>query len=298
MTDFVKYQALGNDYLVVDTDRLGLVPGPDLARTLCDRHRGVGADGVLAGPDFPVPAGEPVPVTTYNSDGTLCDRSVNGVRMFALHLVEQGLVTPERAGAELVIRTPAGDSSVRVEDAERGMVSVRLAPPSFDLVGGAVGWTGSAAEPQLAAAGTQWRTCYVHNGNPHAVVFVDEPTESLARELGPEFAGASCFPQRVNVGFVRVVDRDTLDLRIYERGAGYTLASGSSSCAAASAARRLGQVSNRVTVRMPGGEVVVSFDDQFRVSLTGPVEKVASGEFATPLLRRLGARRLTERVPA
>ncbi|MFL6160929.1 MAG: diaminopimelate epimerase [Jatrophihabitantaceae bacterium] len=298
MTDFAKYQALGNDYLVVDSDRLGLLPGPDLARELCDRHRGIGADGVLFGPANPVPAGGTVAVTTYNSDGSCCDRSVNGVRMFALHLVDQGLVDRTPTSPELVIRTPAGDSPVRIIDADRGLVSVRLDPPSFDAADiGVLGWSGSMADWQLAVDNEQWRLSCLYNGNPHAVVFLDELSEARTRELGPQFAGHPRFPQRINVAFARVVDRNTLDLQIYERGAGYTLASGSSSCAAASAARRLGWVADQVTVRMPGGEVEVSIDDRHRVSLTGPVEKVASGEFADQLRRRLGLAP-AERVPA
>lgn len=299
MTDFVKYQALGNDYLVVDAGRLGLPPGPALALELCDRHRGIGADGVLFGPAGPVLAGQPINVVTYNSDGSGCDRSVNGVRMFALHLADQGMPGRTPAGLELVIRTPAGDSPVRIIDVEEGLVSVRLDPPSFDAaVVGVIGWSGSVADWQLAVAGEQWRLSCLDNGNPHAVVFVDELSEAQARELGPQFAGHPRFPQRVNVAFARVADEHTIDLQIYERGAGYTLASGSSSCAAASAARRLGRVADRVTVRMPGGAVEVSFDDNLRLNLTGPVEKVASGEFASPLRRRLGLVPAAERVPA
>lgn len=299
MTDFVKYQALGNDYLVVDADRCGLLAGATLARELCDRHRGVGADGVMFGPIGPVLAGQPVSVITYNSDGSGCDRSVNGVRMFALHLVDSGLLDGAAAESELVIRTPGGDSPVRIVDAERGLVTVRLDPPSFDAADvGVLGWSGSVADWQLAVVGEQWRLTCLYNGNPHAVVFLDELSEAVTRELGPQFAGHPRFPRRVNVAFARVVDEHTLDLQIYERGAGYTLASGSSSCAAASAARRLGRVANRVTVRMPGGAVEVGFDHDLGLHLTGPVEKVASGDFADPLRRRLGLAPMAERVRA
>jgi diaminopimelate epimerase len=293
MTDFVKYQALGNDYLVVDGQRLGLPPSSAAARVLCDRHFGIGADGVLFGPVGPVQAGRPVEVVTYNSDGSRCDRSVNGVRMFALQLTED-----ESLGDDLVIRTPAGDSPVRIE-ASAGLVTVELDPPSFAVEDIPVtGRSGSAVELQLEVAAERLNITCLHNGNPHAVLFTDVLTAERARELGPLIASHQDFPQRVNVAFARVSDRATIDLLIYERGAGYTLASGSSSCAAASAARRLGLVDELVTVRMPGGEVRIGFDAQLRVSLTGVVEKVASGQFADPLRRRLDLPLLTERVPA
>jgi diaminopimelate epimerase len=292
MTDFVKYQALGNDYLVVDGQRLGLPPSAAAAQVLCDRHFGIGADGVLFGPVGTVEAGLPVEVVTYNSDGSRCDRSVNGVRMFALQLAED-----EPVGADLLIRTPAGDSPVRIS--EDGLVTVELDPPSFDAAAIPVaGRSGSAVELALEVAGERLSLTCVHNGNPHAVLFTDELTAERAKKLGPLIAGHPDFPQRVNVAFARVLDRATIDLLIFERGAGYTLASGSSSCAAASAARRLELVDDRVTVRMPGGEVQVGFDARLRVSLTGLVEKVASGEFADPLRRRLELPLLAERVLA
>ncbi|HEX4729028.1 MAG TPA: diaminopimelate epimerase [Jatrophihabitans sp.] len=278
MADFTKYQALGNDYLVVDARRWPA--GPELARALCDRHYGVGADGVLFGSQ---PAGTgPIPLQIRNSDGTPCDRSANGIRMYALQLAEQ---QPGRT--EFIVRTAAGDTAVRLLGS--GRVSAELGRPRFEADGPpGLELAGAALRYQLDLAGETVQVTCVDNGNPHAVVFVDELDAERARRLGPLIASHPRFPERRNVEFVRVIDRAWIELEIVERGAGYTLASGSGACAAASAARRHGLVGDRVRVSMPGGELEVSFDGE-QVSLAGPVEKVASGQFSAALRSRLDA---------
>ncbi|HTZ44484.1 MAG TPA: diaminopimelate epimerase [Jatrophihabitans sp.] len=294
--DFVKYQALGNDYLVVDAARSGLAGGPAVARLLCDRHYGIGADGVLFAPagggeGVPVHAGAPIPVRTFNADGSVCGRSVNGVRMLALYLAEQA------GGTEFVVRTPAGDTPVTIRDAAAGLVEVRLPPPSFEAADLPVaGRSGSVAELTLQVGGEQLTFCCLANGNPHAVLLGAPVDADRVRRLGPLVAGHPAFPQRVNVAFGTVLDRELIELRIFERGAGYTLASGSSSCAVAAAARLRGLIGDRVVVRMPGGEVVVGFDAEQRLSLAGVVEKVASGTFAGALHNRLVAAEQAERA--
>lgn len=278
MADFIKYQALGNDYLVVDAQRWPA--GPELARALCDRHYGVGADGVLFG-SRSAGAG-PIPLQIRNSDGSPCDRSANGIRMYALWLAEQ---QPGRT--DFVIRTAAGDTTVRLLGS--GRVSAELGRPRFEEEGIPTSDpAGTMFGCQLEVAGEQVRITRVDNGNPHAVLFVDELDADRARRLGPLIAGHRWFSERPNVEFVRVVDRGTIEIEIVERGAGYTLASGSGACAAASAAHRHGLVDGRVRVSMPGGELQVSIDGK-RVSLAGPVEKVASGDLSPTLRGRLDA---------
>ena len=222
MSDFTKYQALGNDYLVVDAERWPA--GPELARALCDRHYGVGADGVLFG-SRPTGAG-PIPLQIRNSDGSPCDRSANGIRMYALQLAEQ---QPERTG--FVIRTAAGDTAVRLLGA--GRVSAELGRSRFEEEGiPSSDPAGTVFGQQLEVAGESVRITCVDNGNPHAVVFVDELDADRARRLGPLIVGHPRFPERRNVEFVRVLDRGSIEIEIVERGAGYTLASGSGACAA------------------------------------------------------------------
>lgn len=283
MSDFTKYQALGNDYLVVDPADVELDPTPDAVRLLCDRHFGIGADGILVGPIGPVKPDRPVLLRIFNSDGSECEKSGNGLRMFGLYLAERHL-----SRSEFTVRTIAGDSPVRVLDERAGVASVGLGVPRFaaDAVP-MLGVRGAAIEQPLLVGDREWVVTALHLGNPHTVVPVAEPTRELALELGPRIAGHERFPGRTNVQFLAVLDRRTIRIEIWERGAGYTLASGSSGAAAAAVAHRLGLVDAAVTVRMPGGEIDVRLGAGGAVTMTGAAEKVLTGSFAPALAARL-----------
>ncbi|MFJ3583463.1 diaminopimelate epimerase [Streptomyces sp. NPDC090127] len=294
MIDFYKYQAAGNDYLVIDPRHTDFPVTREAVRLICDRHLGVGADGVLHGPLEPPRPGVPVVLDLYNSDGSDCGRSGNGLRMFALHLAgqEPGAWAD---GREFTLRTAAGDSPVRVLDAAEGRVEVGMGRPSFDAADlpllredGTAPYDGRAVRVPLAVDGERLTVTCVHNGNPHTVVPVDEPSEELARRLGPRIAGHPRFPDRTNVQFLRMVSRSVMELEVFERGAGYVTASGASACAAVSAARELGLCDSRVEVRMPGGEARVTVGEDGRVTMTGDAEQVAAGSFAPALRARLG----------
>lgn len=293
MTDFFKYQAAGNDYLVIDPRHTDFTVSPETIRLVCDRHRGIGADGVLYGPLEEPRAGAPVPLALYNSDGSDCGRSGNGLRMFALHLAAQepgGWAD----GREFTLRTAAGECPVRILDAAAGRVEVGMGRPSFDaadlplLDEDDTPYRGRAVSVPLTVDGDRLIVTCVYNGNPHTVVLVDDPTPRLARLLGPKIARHPRFPQATNVQFARMAGRNVMELEVFERGAGYVTASGSSACAAASAARELGLCDERVEVRMPGGSVEISVGADGRVTMTGDAEQVAVGAFAPALRARLG----------
>jgi diaminopimelate epimerase len=284
MADFVKYQALGNDYLLIDPRESGFTLDGPAARVLCDRHFGVGADGVLIGPCGPWRPGEPVRLEIFNADGSACGRSANGIRMFALYLAEHDAAA---AGA-LTVLTAAGETVVQVCDHSAGLVRIGLGRASFDP--GLIpvrGVEGPAVRVELSAGGREFEATCVYNGNPHTVVLLDEADETLARDFGPLLAGHGRFPERTNVEFVRVLGHSLIEIEVYERGAGYTLASGSGAAAAAAAVRRHGLAGDAVTVRMPGGEVLVEFALDGAAWLTGVVEQVAAGELAPALRERL-----------
>ncbi len=266
MPDFAKYHALGNDYLIVDPSRSRVTAQGDVAKLLCDRRFGVGADGVLFAPQAQ-PARGPVSVRIFNSDGSPCARSGNGVRIFARWLADT-----TSGHKTFTIRTTAGDTAVELLAGD--LVRAGLGAPTLfepdrvvDLM---------AREVTVAT---------IDNGNPHAVV-LGLPLDAV-HEIGEAIAGHRLFPGRVNVQFAAVDDRRTMRIEIWERGAGYTLASGSSACAAAAVAHRLGLVDNEIEVKMPGGSVWVDIDVSGEVSLTGPVEAVATGDFAPALRQRL-----------
>ncbi len=274
--EFAKYHALGNDYLVVDATRLGFRLTPRRVRSLCDRHTGIGSDGILALGRTRA-AGVDYALRIYNPDGSEAEKSGNGLRIFARALRDLGytrrrelvIATPGgRARAELLLRGNAV-SRIRVD---MGRVSFR----SSDLP-----MRGRArdvvAEP-LRVGARRFRVTGLSVGNPHCVCFqkgaLDE--EELAR-WGPQIERHASFPRRVNVQWARVRSRRALEAIIWERGAGATRASGSSACAVAAAALRQGLADARVRVHMPGGSLAIEIDADWNVRMTGPATPVFRG---------------------
>lgn len=270
---FAKYEGLGNDYLVVEAADLPrpLDPSrwPSLVRRICDRHRGAGSDGILV-LDAPR-AGGVASVRIWNPDGSEAEKSGNGVRIVARWLHDAGRV----GGEPFVLETAGGPVRCRV-DGER--IDVDMGAVSFDSrvvpVAGPVRQV--VAEP-LVIGGRTLAITAVTIGNPHCVVVLDDVSDALARELGPVLETHPLFPKRTNVQLVRVLDRHAVRIEIWERGAGYTLASGSSSCAAAAACVRLGHCDSPVVVRMPGGKLDVRVASDWQIGMTGPAARVYDG---------------------
>lgn len=272
---FYKYQALGNDMVVIDPARFAFPLTPATIRRICDRHFGLGADGICYGP---LPGGlHPRQMRFFNPDGSESGKSGNGLRIFARYLWDQGYVqTP-------VFDIGIGGETVKVEvkDAAAQTLTIAMGRLSFDSRDIPVG--GPAREvvnEAVKLAGHDYRITAVTIGNPHCVIFNKEISAEATHATGPAIEMDALFPERTNVQFARMVDRHTLHIEIWERGAGYTLASGTSSCAAAGAAIKTGRCDSPVEVRMAGGVALVEIDSDWQVRLTGPVEAVASGTFA------------------
>ncbi|MFC5724591.1 diaminopimelate epimerase [Streptomyces gamaensis] len=305
MGDFVKYQALGNDYLIVDPWRgggaLGTEPAPGAVRLLCDRHCGVGADGLLFGPlEAPRP-GTPAPLRIFNADGSECGMSGNGLRMFALYLGEY-YVHEWGTGTPFTVRTPGGDSEVRITDVTDGRVRVGMGRARFTTgtdTGTDVGGAAITVVP-LAGAGPddEITVTDLRLGVPHTVVLTDAIDGELVQRLGPALARHSRHPEGTNVEFVRVRDDRTLDIALWERAAGPVSASGSGACAAAAVARARGLVGPDVTVRMPGGEVDVSVAPDGRINSTGTAQEVMAGVLSQSLLKQLAQHGTTLEEPS
>jgi diaminopimelate epimerase len=257
---FEKYHGLGNDYLVID-DREGCGLEGDLVRRICDRTRGVGSDGILLrGPD---PEGGGFSLRILNPDGSEAEKSGNGLRIFARYLFDRG----EVGGDAFRVRTPGGEVRCRVLEAGRA-VRVEMGRVRF-----------GETRARIEVAGRVLEYTSASLGNPHCVVFLDSPTKADALALGPLIEKDPRFPNRTNVQLAECLDRGALRIEIWERGAGYTLASGSSACAAAAVAHRLGLCDARVDVRMPGGTLAVEIGPELDVVQQGPVVHVASGTF-------------------
>jgi diaminopimelate epimerase len=265
--ELVKYHALGNDYLVLEAEAWGEGAEPARVRRVCDRHRGIGSDGLL----LHVP-GAPPRVRILNPDGSEAEKSGNGLRIFARYLFDRGLAGEapfevETAGGRVTCAVRDGGRSVRVD-----MGPVRFASEAIPVTGPA---RDVLREP-VEVGGTRLEFSAATLGNPHCVVLRDAVSEEEARRLGPLLERDPRFPRRTNVQFARVEGRGRIRIEIWERGAGYTLASGSSACAAAAVAHRLRLCDARVEVAMPGGVLAVELSPDFHARLTGPVTRVAT----------------------
>ncbi|MBL0312578.1 MAG: diaminopimelate epimerase [Holophagaceae bacterium] len=271
---FSKYHALGNDYIVIDPAVWPFDPEPERIRLLCDRHRGIGGDGILLGP-LPTKDGS-FGLRIFNPDGSEAQISGNGLRIFARFLLDAGYANGSRCRIHIAQR----EAEAEYLAPDGSLIEVDMGFPDFRAE--AVPFIGipSPEEVVLIPVDLPKRTLRVTAlslGNPHAVVFVPRLSSALAKRLGPLLERHGTFPKRTNVQFVKVVDRAMIRIEIWERGAGYTLASGSSASAAAAASRKLGLVDEGVKVEMPGGCVDIAFAQDGRISLRGAVQRVFSG---------------------
>jgi diaminopimelate epimerase len=284
---YFKGHGLGNDYIAVDPADLDFQLSARNVRALCDRHRGIGADGILA-----LAASERAHfgLRIYNPDGSEAEKSGNGLRIFANYL----FATRRTRRRAFRIETPGGIVAVSLRESDEGDVDrvkvvighasfrPQLLPCTLEVP--------ELVEQPVRAAGRDLRFSGVSVGNPHCVVFqkaADEWTRDDLLELGPALEEHEIFPQRANVQLAAVTGPRTLSILIWERGAGETLASGTSACAAAAAGVRLGLVKSPVAVHAPGGGLEVAVDANFDLTLDGEVAEVARGRLSPVFLRTL-----------
>jgi diaminopimelate epimerase len=266
-----KSHGLGNDYLVVDPADLPFAVTPARARLLCDRHFGVGSDGLL------VLDGE-LCLRIVNPDGSEAEKSGNGLRIFAKWLYDTGRVRAE----QFTIRTAGGSAAVAIEaaDGRAHVVTVNMGQAQFreDL-------------SEIEVDGEKMAMVAVSIGNPHCVIPRAQLDVTELRRLGPAVERHPAFPNRTNVQLARAVARTKVELLIWERGAGETQASGSSACAVVAALGKLGQVDSNVevTASMPGGDLSIRIDPDGTLHMRGPVEEVAQIILSPELIARLQA---------
>jgi diaminopimelate epimerase len=274
---FEKWQALGNDYVILEADALPWELTPDRIRRICAPHFGVGSDGILllARATDPAYVAE---LRIFNPDGSEAELSGNGAREAALYLRSAGWTADDAFS----IHTPAGEirpTITAANTATLAMGKASLASPDYPS-GGADG-TG-----RVRAGGREWRFQHVSIGNPQCVIDAGEEVEELdLAEIGPEIERSELFPNRTNASFIRI-EGSTVRARIFERGVGETLSSGTGASGAAIAAVLRG-ASSPITVRLDGGELTVEVDDDLRVGLTGTAEPVFAGELSPRLVDAL-----------
>jgi diaminopimelate epimerase len=262
--DLIKYHGLGNDYAVLD------LPAPldDVIRVLpalCDRHRGLGSDGLLA---FDPKA---MTVRIFNPDRSEAQKSGNGLRIAAAHAVlEHG------AGDRFELRTAGGPNPVHILARNGAEVSseVDIGRPSFRAADLPAMFDGEPDRVRLDTPAGSVEAMLVSVGNPHCVVFDQPVTRERCLELGPHLETHRVFPERTNVQLFVVVDRTHVRVEIWERGAGYTLASGTSASAVAAACMRAGLVDDHVSIEMPGGTLEIRREISGHLVQSGPARRV------------------------
>lgn len=277
---FAKYHGLGNTYIVLEPHLGATSFSQSMVQAICDPHIGVGSDGILVGPlpskscDFGV--------RIYNPDGSVAEKSGNGLRIFARFLLDCGVV----GYAPFTVETLGGSVTCVIGRSGKE-IEVAMGQVSFWSVNIPVlGNSREVLNEKIEVNGRFFTFSAATLGNPHCVVFLDTPpTPELAKTYGPFIEHSPLFPQRTNVQFLFVQNEEHIQIEIWERGAGYTLSSGSSSVAATAVAHRLGLCNNAVTVHMPGGKLNVTLDKAFHSTLIGPVTKICDGEIASELFK-------------
>lgn len=264
---FEKWQGLGNHYVVTESSAWPFPITPERARLVCDPNFGVGSDGILE----VVTSGEIPEMRVWNPDGSMAENCGNGIRMVSRYLELTGQLPPDGR-----VLTGAGEVRVRVDGS---VVAVDM--------GRAVFPAGEGVEPLATAAG-EVTLAEVSMGNPHAVIRHDDP-DSVVATLGPLVENDPRFPERTNVEFIRRDGPGEITMRVWERGAGVTMACGTGACAAAVAGVRLDGLESPVTVHLAGGDLVIDVSDDLGVTMTGPADPIYSGRFSAPLMSRLEA---------
>ncbi len=271
--DFYKYHGLGNDYIVIDPKSTKIELNPDRIKLICDRNFGIGSDGILYGPVF---NNENITLRIYNPDGSEAEKSGNGIRIFSRYLVDAGYISENN----FTLHTAGGEVKVELRKNDASLINVDMGSVTFTSNEIPVdGEVREVINETLQINDKSFKVTCLSVGNPHCVIPLEEISAELARDIGPKIENHPLFPNRINMQIMKVLDRDNISIEIWERGAGYTLASGSSSCAAACAAFKLGLVDNKINVHMPGGMLEIEIDEKNHVYMTGPVSSVAQGNF-------------------
>lgn len=284
--DFIKAHGTGNDFVVVLDLADELEVSSALVQAVCDRHLGIGADGLIR-----IAPGSDAPyfMDYRNADGSIVEMCGNGVRVVGKVLADRGLV----GGEHLDLETRAGVKQLllhRGSDARVHSVTVDMGLPQLEKA--ALGMTGEgpAGEQVVQAGGRSWSATCVSMGNPHAVVFVDDVDAAPVERVGSEIETSALFSNGINVEFVELLGPDRLRQRTWERGVGETLACGTGACAVAVAAHLRGKIGRQCTIELRGGTLEIEWTASGALRMTGPAREVATGRLTSEFLEAAAAR--------
>jgi diaminopimelate epimerase len=277
---FTKMHGIGNDYVYVDCTKQELKNTEEIARFVSDRHFGIGADGLILICSSDV---ADFRMDMYNADGSRGEMCGNGIRCVAKYVYDYGLTDKE----EIAIETLAGIKYLKltIENGKAVRIRVNMGRPILEAKEiPVVAEKSPVVKAPIRVCEKDWEMTCVSMGNPHAVVFIDTPVKEFPLEqIGPHFENHACFPRRVNTEFARVLDRQTMEMRVWERGSGETLACGTGTCATAVAGVLNGLTDRKVLVHLLGGDLEIEWNEEDDcVYMTGTATTVFDGEIALP----------------
>ncbi|MCX7986643.1 MAG: diaminopimelate epimerase [Bacteroidales bacterium] len=281
---FVKSHGLGNDYLVLDARQLDFPLNESTIRRICDVHFGIGSDGILL---FDGKEADLYRLKIFNPDGSEAEKSGNGLRIFAKFLFDYGYCS----STSFKIYTSGGIVTANIDKQIKGkasLITIDMGKATFKTKEIPVECTEDVCfDYPLKIEDKTFSIHCVSVGNPHCVILTDKLDEQLVKTYGPMIENHPMFPNRINVQFVKPVSDNEIDMLIWERGAGYTLASGSSSCAAVAVVHKKGLTGKEVAVNMPGGKLIISLDEKWNIKLCGGVSQIAEGTLASEFIEEL-----------
>lgn len=272
---------LGNEYIVLDSANIDFSLSRQAIVRLCNIHFGIGSDGIV----MKVPANKAdFGFRVYNPDGSEAEKSGNGLRIFCKYLFDHGHTSKRQFSVETLTDNVYADI-VEVKNGRAAMIRVDMGKAIFASRQIPVNSDEDEfISRKIMAGDREFEVNCVSVGNPHCVVIKDELNEDEIRKYGPLLENHPLFPNRINIQFARALSKTDAEILIWERGAGYTLASGSSSCAASCILRKKGLVGNDITMHMKGGTLKISIDDQWNIRMTGEVREIASGVLSSELI--------------
>lgn len=274
---FTKMEGCGNDYVYVDGARERIAPEekPDFVRRVSDRHFGIGSDGVI----FINPSTEAdFEMEMYNADGTRAEMCGNGIRCVAKFVYDKGLT--DKCDISVVSCGKIKYLKLFLKDGKVDCVKVNMGAPELIAKNvPVICEKEQAVDEPITVLGKEYKMTCVSMGNPHAVVFMDDVEHLKIEKIGPHFENHERFPKRINTEFVKILDRQTVQMRVWERGTGETLACGTGCCATVVACVLNGLTDETVTVKLLGGEIKITWDrEENLVYMTGPATTVFEGE--------------------
>lgn len=282
---YVKSHGLGNDYIILEEDHISFSLEESQIQKICDVHYGIGSDGIL----LKVESNKAdIGLRIFNPDGSEAEKSGNGLRIFCKYIYDYEVLNKKRSFSvetkggivnAYVVEEAKGRAKTIKIDMGKAIFQADKIPTLFK--------SEEVIDHEIEVEGQKYMISCVSVGNPHCVIIRDELDEQEIRRVGPLIEKLAIFPNRINIQFVKVISRSKVEILIWERGAGYTLASGSSSSAVACVLRKKGLIDQEVEVMMPGGSLQLVVDDNWQIHMTGEIKEICTGKLSEELVREL-----------